>query len=511
MPLAAVIVAVFALYAYRESQRATEQLIEREQSRLRMAELRLSEVLVEGTVDLRVIAAAPSVRWFIGGDQSALRLMSLLFSTFVGEDWSYDELCLIDAAGRERVCVVRTPEGPVSLADDELETLKDPLVARTLGLLERQVDVGGFALDEEHGQVRMPYKPVLRMAMRVSAGEGHPDYVLVAKLRGAVLLKGVRDLVAFGDGEIWLLDQDGYWILHPEPQLTWGAQLDPTRRLATRAPALAEAIARKAGPDAIEIDDALYVHRHIEPLASRVTDGLVAAPPTFELVSRTSPERMPPLWPIELTMAMAVVLLLAAAGCAILARLRTRSDDAERRERVLLQDSATANELRSWIKEHIYQLSLKVHAARDPEGFGAATLTQLAPTLHLAAACAYALQDGRAQPIAGFALSADFKLREFAPGEGLVGEALRSRQDVRLCPPPAGYLDLSGGAGDGTPAEVRILPLWVHGHTVGVLELAFSRLLEPREEEFLRQALPLLAINLEGLLERGFASHTAAT
>ncbi|MCC2657076.1 MAG: hybrid sensor histidine kinase/response regulator [Panacagrimonas sp.] len=503
MPLAAIIVAVFALYARREAQQSIDQLIEREQSRLRMAELRLSEVMAENTVDLRVIAAAPSVRWFVGGDESALRLIAMLFSTFVAEDWSYEALTLVDAHGRERVSVVRTAEGPRTLGDDELETQDDALVTRTLRLLPRQLEVARFALDVDRGRVALPYKPVLRMATRVSAGAGRPDYVIVAKLRGAVLLKGLRDLIAYGDGEIWLLDEDGYWILHPDPRFNWGAQLDPTHRLATQMPALAEHLHARSGD--VALDESLYVHRHIEPLASRAGDGLIATPPSFDLVARTPPERMPPAWPVELAMAMTVVLLLAAAGCAILARLRVRSELAERRERRLLEESASTNELRSWIKEHIYQLSLEVHAARDPEGFGAATLAKLAPTLHLAAACAYALQEGRAQPIAGFALSADFQLREFAPGEGLVGEALRSRQDVRLCPPPAGYLDLSGGAGDGAPAEIRILPLWVHGHTVGVLELAFSRLLEPREEEFLRQALPLLAINLEGLLERRIA------
>lgn len=500
---------MFALYARSEKEQAVDQLIEREQGRLRMAEARLSEVLGEGMIDLRVLAAAPSVRWFIGGDEEARKLAALLFSTFVGEDWRYDELSLVDAQGRERICVTRRPEGPRTAPDDELETQPDPLVTQTLGLLPRQIDIARFALDVDHGQVVVPRKPVLRMATRVSAGAGHPDFVIVAKLRGAVLLKGVRELVAYGDSEIWLIDDEGYWILHPDPQMTWGAQLDPTRRLATRLPALADRLRSGSGAD--EIDEALYVHRRIEPLASRAGDGLlVGTPPVFELVSRTTADRMPPMWPPELALTMAAVLLLAAAGCAILARLRTRSDQAEKRERKLLEESAAANELRSWIKEHIYQLSLKVHAARDPEGFGSATLTELAPTLGLAAGCAYALQDGRAQPIAGFALSADFSLREFAPGEGLVGEALRSRQDVRLRPPPPGYLDLSGGAGDGAPAEVRILPLWVHGHTVGVLELAFSRLLETREEEFLRQALPLLALNLEGLLEhRVTARHPA--
>ena len=69
---------VFALYAQRESDRAVEQLIEREQSRLRMAEMRLGEVLAEATVDLRVIAATPAVRGFVGGDRSTLELEILL-------------------------------------------------------------------------------------------------------------------------------------------------------------------------------------------------------------------------------------------------------------------------------------------------------------------------------------------------------------------------------------------------------------------------------------------------
>lgn len=510
LPLAAIIVAVFALYARRESDRAIAQLIEREQSHLRMAETRLGEELSEPTVGLRVIAAAPSVRWFAAGDASALDLIAMLFSTFIGEDLSYESLSLFDGRGRELVRVSRTPEGPRRLPAEELDTRGDPMAARALTLAPREVDVGRFALDEARGQIVVPHKPVLRMAARVSAGTGAPDYAIVAKLRGTVLLEGLRDLVAHGDGEVWLLDPDGFWIFAPDRQLAWGAQLDPTRKVATRLPALAARLAARTGAGALAIDDTLYVHRRIEPLARRVGDGLIAAPPAFDLVGVMPAERMPPPWPPDLLLAMSAVLLLAATGSALLARLRARSQETERRERLLLEERAATNELRSWIKEHIYQLSLKVHAARSPESFGAATLTELAPTLGLAAACAYALQDDHARPIAGFALSQDFPLRTFAPGEGLIGEALRSHRDVRLCPPPAGYLDLSAGAGDASAAEVRILPLWVHGRTVGVLELALSRLLQPREEEFLRQALPLLAVNLEGLLERRPAAHAAS-
>ncbi len=501
LPTAAIIVTVFLLYARLQTQSVLASVVEAEQTRLRMAEQRLTEALTAATVDLRVIAGLPAIQDLLAGDEHSTPRIASVFASFVREDWSYDQLRVIDSQGAERVRVNRSPSGAdIVSADDLQDRSGSDYVEDALKLLPGQIWVSRMELNVERGAVEVPHRPVLRLAMRISSGVDRPDYVLVANLRGPVLLKGLQDFVTATEGEIWLLDRDGYWLMHPDPRVAWGRQLDASSNLRNRLPALASEMDRGSG--VMFLDGTMYVHRRIEPLSRLARDGLVSQAPTFDLVSRTPAERLPSVLPIDLWLPMFAVLLIAGIGAALLAQQRLRSAAAEMRERALLEESARANELHSWIKEHLYQLSLKIYATRDHESFGAAVLTEIAPTLSLTAACVYAMRDGRAQPIAGFGLPARFELREFAPGEGLVGESIRTRKDQRLRPPPAGYLDVSGGVGDGPAADLRILPLWVHGRTVGVLELAFSRLLDAREEEFLRQVLPLLALNLDGLLDR---------
>lgn len=508
LPTGALIITVFLLYARLQTQNVLASVVAAEQTRLRMAEQRLSEALTHATVEMRVIAGLPAVQDFVAGvDPSATRVASL-FASFVREDWSYDQLRMIDGKGMERVRVNRSPSGADIVSSEDLQDRSGTdYVEDALKLLPGQVWVSRMELNVERGVVEVPHRPVLRLAMRVSSGVDRPDYLLVANLRGTVLLKGLRDFVTATEGEIWLLDRDGYWLMHPDPRVAWGRQLDSSSNLRTRLPALASEM--NAGSGVTFLDGTMYVHQRIEPLSHQAREGLVSQAPMLDLVSRTPAERLPSALPIDLWLPMFLVLLIAGIGAALLAQQRLRSARAEMRERALLAESARANELRSWIKEHLYQLSLKIYATRDHESFGAAVLSEIAPTLSLTAACVYAMRDGHARPIAGFGLPARFELRDFAPGEGLVGESIRTREEQRLRPPPPGYLDVSGGAGDGPPADLRILPLWVHGRTVGVLELAFSRLLDAREEEFLRQVLPLLALNLDGLLDRHVGRVTA--
>jgi len=501
LPIAAIIVAVFALYARVESQRQIASLVESEQARLRMAGQRLAETFTDAVVDLRVISGAPAVLSFEPDEPRSRADVEALFASYVREDWAYDQLRLIDVHGMERVRVSRAPEGPRAVP---LEGLQDKsgrdYVVETLNLLAGQTWISRMELNADRGVVEVPHRPVLRLAMRIHPGADRPDYALVANLRGAVVLRGLRDFVSMSEGEIWLLDTDGYWLMHPDVRMAWGAQLDTSRNVRQRLPALAAQLGPGSGVSTV--DGSLYVHRRIEPLGQLASEGLVSHGPVFDLVSRTPPEHLPSQLPTDLWLPMAVVLLIAAIGSVLLAQTRLRSAAAERRERALLEERAASNELGSWIKDHVYRLSMKIHAARDLKGFGTALLAELAPTLNIAAACVYALQDGHARPIAGFGLPPRFELREFAPGEGLVGESIRTREERRLRPPPPGYLDVSAGLGDGPPEDLRVLPLWVHGRTVGALELAFSRLLDSREEELLRQVLPLLALNLDALLDR---------
>lgn len=495
VPLALIIGVAFAFHAHFESQRELEALVEHEQAQLRMAELRLGEMLAGAAVDQRIMARAPALHDYLAGEPGSRAALEALFAAFIDEDWTYERLRLIDSNYRERLHVERTFEGARARPDAELAERGASDPQQMLALAPGQVHVTRMELGVDNGKIEIPRRPVLQLASRLAPGTDDAGFVLMSTLRGAVLLKSLRDSVSTTDDEFWLLDQDGYWLMHPDPAMRWGRQLDASRRVQQRMPALAVQLQNASG--SVRIDGALYVHRRIRPLERPAVEGLVDASPVFDLVSRMPPERLPAAVRADLWLPLAALLSLAAVGSALLSRTQQRSLAAEQRELRLLQEGAAAGELRAWIQERIYRLSLKIHAARDAQDFASAVLAELAPVLGLAAARFYALRDGCAHPIADFGLPPQFECRDFAPGEGLVGEAIRSGKPMRLHPPAPGYLDLGGGLGEAPVADLRILPLQIHDRAVGALELALLHPLGPREEEFLGQALPLLALNLD--------------
>lgn len=500
LPIAALICAAIYGYGRLEATRELDALKAGEQTVLQLATERFALRLANSVHDLRVMANAPSVRIYVEDPTPALReIVERMMGAFIAEKWEYEQFHLLDARGHEVLRVRRSAAGPepvpaARLADQHGRDYFSGALALPVG----QVHVSRLELDEDNGVVERPPRPVLRLSMRLSAGEGHPDFVLVADLRGAVLLKDIRDALATSAGAGWLLDEDGYWLMHPDPAMEWGRQLDPSKRLQQHHPQLAAAIARGDGDSFA--DGEPYLYRHVEPLASLVRTGTVKRSPGFELVTGIDAGRLPPVLPARLLWALAVLLLIGAAASALVVSGRRHAARAERHARSLIERSAAENEERVWVRERVYQFGLKVYATHDPVEFGNTVLVELGKALRLVAARLYALRDQHAELIASFGVSDRHDTRSFGPGEGLVGEAARTRQERRMTPPPRGYLDLSTGLAAAPAADLRILPLWVHGRTVGVVELAFVEVLDARQEELLRQSLPLLALNLDGFL-----------
>lgn len=500
LPLAAVMVAVFYGYGRLEADRELEMLVVREQTALGLAAERLAQTLEDTVADARLIADTPAVRDFLRApDAEHQERVEQLFASFIRAKSHNSQLRLLDAKGFEMVRVYRATEGARAAPAVELQDngARD-YFSETCTLPPGRVRVSRFDLNIENGQIERPPNPVLRLSMRLNPDAPNPDRVLVVNLRGAVILKVIEEVLRSHEREAWLLDREGFWLMHPNPAMEWGEQLDHTRRLALVEPQLAPLQDQDRGVR--RLPDALYVHRRLDALTGLAASGVVDAAPRFVLVSRVAADQLPRVLPASRIWPQLVLLLIAALGCAALARTRTRAATAEQRERDLLASQAAANAENLWVREHIYQLSLKIHAASDPASFANAVLVELASVLGLAAACLYALREGRAEPMAGFGLPEASATREFGPGEGLVGEAARTRTERRMTPPPAGYLDLVGGAGAGPAADLRVLPLWVHSRSVGVIELAFAGIPSARQEEFLRQVLPLLALNLEGFV-----------
>ncbi|MGA4450010.1 response regulator [Ectopseudomonas chengduensis] len=107
-------------------------------------------------------------------------------------------------------------------------------------------------------------------------------------------------------------------------------------------------------------------------------------------------------------------------------------------------------------------------------------------------------QTGDLTRVAGYGFSEDVRLKEhFYRGEGLIGQAARGRRLVCLDDLPADYIKVASSLGEGQPVSVALLPLQSEDRVNGVVELAFMRVLEPREREFLEAIASNVGMALE--------------
>jgi CheY-like chemotaxis protein/signal transduction histidine kinase/CHASE3 domain sensor protein len=204
---------------------------------------------------------------------------------------------------------------------------------------------------------------------------------------------------------------------------------------------------------------------------------------------------------IFLTVSLAVSGLLAWRGRRDLLRLSDVYRDA-------LQEQHThAYQLQhqAWLREGQSQLA--------EQGTGQMALPQLASTLldfmarylDVAVASFHVVRpDGSLERSAayGFRSEDEAQGRHLLPGEGLVGQAARSRRVVHMTRLPEGYIKVSSSLGEGQPQQLVLLPVQSDGRVNGVVELGFMREVGRRELDFLELVAGNIGMAIESTMSR---------
>ena len=85
----------------------------------------------------------------------------------------------------------------------------------------------------------------------------------------------------------------------------------------------------------------------------------------------------------------------------------------------------------------------------------------------------------------------------FAGSDSVVAEAASNTRQIRLDDVPEGYLRVTSGTGQGTPASVLVSPITNDGVVNGVIELGFLHPVEERDAELLQLARGSLGASVE--------------
>jgi signal transduction histidine kinase/DNA-binding response OmpR family regulator/HPt (histidine-containing phosphotransfer) domain-containing protein len=181
-----------------------------------------------------------------------------------------------------------------------------------------------------------------------------------------------------------------------------------------------------------------------------------------------------------------------------------------------LQVAARERETQAWTKAQVAAMTHQLQLAEDVTAFGDALLSRLSENFDLLFGAFY-LGDKdytRFARIAAFATDVATEPREYALGEGLVGQAAEERRSLKIMASADNPLKIATGVGTVEPACVFFLPVIQQDVVIAVIELATAAPISERQQMLLEALLPTVALNttiLAGKLEtQELLEHTQA-
>jgi len=135
----------------------------------------------------------------------------------------FDQIRYIDASGMERMRVDAGADEAVVVPEEQLQFKGDKDYFRaTIAMSVDDLYISPMDLNMEHGKVEHPFKPVIRFGVQVPGTDGKPAGVLIINHKAQDMLDRFRMVSAMRPDQSMLLNQNGYWLSHPDAGMAWG-------------------------------------------------------------------------------------------------------------------------------------------------------------------------------------------------------------------------------------------------------------------------------------------------
>src|SRR3954470_11526219 len=160
-----------------------------------------------------------------------------------------------------------------------------------------------------------------------------------------------------------------------------------------------------------------------------------------------------------------------------------------------LQVAARERESQAWTKAQVAAMTHRLQLAEDSIRFGDALLSSLSENFDLLFGAFY-LGDKdhtRFTRIGAFATNVATEPREYALGQGLVGQAAEEQRSLKMA--SADHLKIATGVGTVEPVCVFFLPVIQQKDVIAVIELATAAAISERQQMLLDALLPTVGLN----------------
>ncbi|MBU0680358.1 MAG: sensor domain-containing diguanylate cyclase [Proteobacteria bacterium] len=151
----------------------------------------------------------------------------LLFSR---EKKIYDQIRIIDSEGREQLRINYNGGAAYTVPAKELQDKSLRYYFKDCMALESgNIYLSPLDLNIEHGEVEVPFKPIIRIGRPVLDRHGRKSGMVLLNYLGSDFISHVSDELAYphhddlvGSGPTMLVNAEGYWLVAPDKEDEWG-------------------------------------------------------------------------------------------------------------------------------------------------------------------------------------------------------------------------------------------------------------------------------------------------
>ena len=228
LPLAILVNAVIGVAYSVQMQNQRQQWWVETENRLDWILVHLDEVRNDLHGDLSLLATSQNLKTVL--EQATTESLDRLASeweVFAAIKRRYDQIRWLDNQGVERLRINRTSQGARRVSEEQLQDKSDryyfkQAIVQPAG----QIYASPIDLNIEGGEIELPFKPILRLAMPLTDSGGGKRGLLVVNVLAGAIVEDLSMHAGLTLSHLLLIDPRGYYLRGYREDQAWGFMFD---------------------------------------------------------------------------------------------------------------------------------------------------------------------------------------------------------------------------------------------------------------------------------------------
>lgn len=180
--------------------------------------------------DIQFLTNLEQARSATADSQESLDALADIFIDFAQTQKRYFQIRMLNREGMEIIRINWNGEQAERVTGDELQDKsKRDYFQKSLPLLPGETFISNLNLNREHGIIEQPWKPVIRVVSPVQSETGKSGNLIILNYDCMELFEELSSSISAGN--IYLIRNDGYFIIGPSSDAEWGWELGHDIRL----------------------------------------------------------------------------------------------------------------------------------------------------------------------------------------------------------------------------------------------------------------------------------------